>query len=102
MIRRPPRSSLFPYTTLFRSGDDELPAGQRHHSERARQPPYDREPPSALVVVRPLRPEEHTSELQLPDHLICRLLLDKTQHTCAALTHHVVRRRQKCISPDHL
>src|SRR5258708_26050530 len=66
MIRRPPRSTLFPYTTLFRSpavelggrpGDGAVGARQRRH--------------------HPGRSEEHTSELQSPDHLVCRLLLEK-------------------------
>src|SRR5258708_28984005 len=78
MIRRPPRSTLFPYTTLFRSvivdgvggacelddlvgggvvtGDHRPPVLERHHEHRS---------------------EEHTSELQSPDHLVCRLLLEK-------------------------
>src|SRR5258708_11605462 len=63
MIRRPPRSTLFPYTTLFRSG----------HEARARaaQRYAPQEDP------RRGRSEEHTSELQSPDHLVCRLLLEK-------------------------
>src|SRR5215467_15610141 len=61
MIRRPPRSTLFPYTTLFRS---------RGHADRAHRLP--RRPP-----VRPARSEEHTSELQSPCNLVCRLLLEK-------------------------
>src|SRR5258708_27238635 len=70
MIRRPPRSTLFPYTTLFRS--------HRHGSsgycaERAAW--ADFEVPE--YVGSRIRSEEHTSELQLPDHLVCRLLLEK-------------------------
>src|SRR5207244_8424592 len=63
MIRRPPISTLFPYTTLFRSHDLQLPETQV----------------TALVMPpgRPVRSEEHTSELQSPDHLVCRLLLEK-------------------------
>src|SRR2546429_3757828 len=98
MIRRPPRSTLFPYTTLFRSrrtdGDDRdhrraahrrdprTPAGHRHHV--------------AVHLVRPVQPlrgaggdrsvdqhrsEEHTSELQSRLHLVCRLLLEKKKLT---------------------
>src|SRR2546425_8766814 len=73
MIRRPPRSTLFPYTTLFRSlrsrvGGRAAPrAGARHRARRAR----DRE--SRLVA----RSEEHTSELQSLAYLVCRLLLEK-------------------------
>src|SRR5258708_28335289 len=73
MIRRPPRSTLFPYTTLFRS----LP--HQRDSDLA-------EPEGALALSqqRPghlLRSEEHTSELQSPDHLVCRLLLEKKKKT---------------------
>src|SRR5258708_31031142 len=66
MIRRPPRSTLFPYTTLFRSPGSE--AG--FHQERAMH--YI----DGFVLPVP-RSEEHTSELQSPDHLVCRLLLEK-------------------------
>src|SRR5258708_19082638 len=78
MIRRPPRSTLFPYTTLFRSRGSWL------------SPMYPIsvggiKPPVAAVqtmlwqttVTRASRSEEHTSELQSPDHLVCRLLLEK-------------------------
>src|SRR2546429_6136438 len=69
MIRRPPRSTLFPYTTLFRShrndGADQL--------ARADQRRLDSRPPHAHVP----RSEEHTSELQSRLHLVCRLLLEK-------------------------
>src|SRR5947208_9449582 len=71
MIRRPPRSTLFPYTTLFRS---------------ARQPVLRWEM-STLFETRcssakpSSRSEEHTSELQSPDHLVCRLLLEKKKKT---------------------
>src|SRR5258708_28670141 len=70
MIRRPPRSTLFPYTTLFRSRAAALtkPAGCSH-----RAPPA---PPAQHRCCR-RRSEEHTSELQSPDHLVCRLLLEK-------------------------
>src|SRR6266487_6457721 len=61
MIRRPPRSTLFPYTTLFRS-----------HFGRALEALGPGNAPSP-----PLRSEEHTSELQSPVHLVCRLLLEK-------------------------
>src|SRR5258708_28582956 len=69
MIRRPPRSTLFPYTTLFRS---QIPA----RPPRRRSLPHR---PGALP--RKLRSEEHTSELQSPDHLVCRLLLEKKKTT---------------------
>src|SRR5256885_12121409 len=69
MIRRPPRSTLFPYTTLFRSS---APAG---HSPR--QPPCSRPLDSVAGSLAPGRSEEHTSELQSPCNLVCRLLLEK-------------------------
>src|SRR2546430_10249021 len=64
MIRRPPRSTLFPYTTLFRSG----------RSTACACPVSVRRPPRCLS---PLRSEEHTSELQSQSNLVCRLLLEK-------------------------
>src|SRR5260363_147889 len=66
MIRRPPRSTLFPYTTLFRSLVDRT---QRYIDEVRT--------PQVRALRRGRRSEEHTSELQSPDHLVCRLLLEK-------------------------
>src|SRR2546429_5210460 len=70
MIRRPPRSTLFPYTTLFRSGL--MPAGHRSHEKR--QSGLETLGARRLTLVRS---EEHTSELQSRLHLVCRLLLEK-------------------------
>src|SRR2546430_5722871 len=68
MIRRPPRSTLFPYTTLFRSPPPERPGpGSRAHRNRS----------SAARPTRFARSEEHTSELQSQSNLVCRLLLEK-------------------------
>src|SRR5438552_10505674 len=69
MIRLPPRSTLFPYTTLFRSRLEVSPRTRRCSLPRN---PYDQ---STGLSSR--RSEEHTSELQSPDHLVCRLLLEK-------------------------
>src|SRR5258708_13323195 len=66
MIRRPPRSTLFPYTTLFRSMRCSAPSTATRCSMWPRSRPAS-----------PARSEEHTSELQSPDHLVCRLLLEK-------------------------
>src|SRR6201999_719900 len=66
MIRRPPRSTLFPYTTLFRSGHRPAYAGEIHRSLR----------PAAERSLRG-RSEEHTSELQSLAYLVCRLLLER-------------------------
>src|SRR3712207_7170970 len=75
MIRRPPRSTLFPYTTLFRSGDDVgLPVRGRLRLGFLCRPGL-----GALLSHggRPGRSEEHTSELQSRQYLVCRLLLEK-------------------------
>src|SRR3712207_8746809 len=96
MIRRPPRSTLFPYTTLFRSihlfefdrvGDNTggiLPAinqiAQKHHGIRG-------------LIARD-RSEEHTSELQSRQYLVCRLLLEKKRSTSS----HIYTNRQSHIS----
>src|SRR5258708_28860761 len=78
MIRRPPRSTLFPYTTLFRSGPligGAVGAGVHHFFFMVQAPSLataTRGGPDSV-----LRSEEHTSELQSPDHLVCRLLLEK-------------------------
>src|SRR5258708_29491506 len=68
MIRRPPRSTLFPYTTLFRS--------LRHLNGRNRGPIHSAKGLQIAPIIEN-RSEEHTSELQSPDHLVCRLLLEK-------------------------
>src|SRR5437764_4021777 len=70
MIRRPPRSTLFPYTTLFRS----------HHVERDQR--AARADDDAARPGVEARSEEHTSELQSPMYLVCRLLLEKKKKQC--------------------
>src|SRR6266511_4638113 len=69
MIRRPPRSTLFPYTTLFRS--------PKHRGHRGRSPPQP---------VRFQRSEEHTSELQSRENIVCRLLLEKKKKSTTCIT----------------
>src|SRR3712207_8554730 len=100
MIRRPPRSTLFPYTTLFRSflqgGNQRQAASGRHASPllprlrgarlpaglHRREAPRDRRRPQApLTRAVTLRSEEHTSELQSRQYLVCRLLLEKKNTT---------------------
>src|SRR5687768_955782 len=74
MIRRPPRSTLFPYTTLFRSVRRQAPTDQADAGTGRAAPPL------VLTRARPTpeeRSEEHTSELQSRLHLVCRLLLEK-------------------------
>src|SRR5947209_15629165 len=77
MIRRPPRSTLFPYTTLFRS---------RHSSRIATVIAPVAIPVTTKIMVRPSRSEEHTSELQSRQYLVCRLLLEKKKKACIPIT----------------
>src|SRR5215216_7336766 len=74
MIRRPPRSTLFPYTTLFRSHARAARGGAA--DDRSRVVPRRQGRPGGSPGPG-MRSEEHTSELQSPDHLVCRLLLEK-------------------------
>src|SRR2546427_3572635 len=84
MIRRPPRSTLFPYTTLFRSDrheraedpGEQLPREPRRQVGNAPQAPHTAGQ-QARRHEQPRRSEEHTSELQSQSNLVCRLLLEK-------------------------
>src|SRR3989442_11429251 len=76
MIRRPPRSTLFPYTTLFRSSSGLPPNSPRWSWVATPSSPSVTIPPKAAIA----RSEEHTSELQSRPHLVCRLLLEKKKH----------------------
>src|SRR5258708_20979771 len=96
MIRRPPISTLFPYTTLFRSPELSSPLGTKHARSAESGLAGEGlawsvsvlqmfEYPGRLslrkaIANRQIRSEEHTSELQSPDHLVCRLLLEKKKH----------------------
>src|SRR5258707_9987499 len=88
MIRRPPRSTLFPYTTLFRS-----PAGRPSRNPCRRghpvSAPVRRSPSSIRARISPCtgRSEEHTSELQSRQYLVCRLLLEKKKTQCPQELH---------------
>src|SRR5215211_8645989 len=84
MIRRPPRSTLFPYTTLFRS----------HGRPRGRRVPA---PPSRPRS--PARSEEHTSELQSHSDLVCRLLLEKKKKT--HYHYHTLKKKKKTKQTTH-
>src|SRR5690348_17926654 len=82
MIRRPPRSTLFPYTTLFRSGPWQRTIDCRlRHCKTCRK-----------------RSEEHTSELQSPVHLVCRLLLEKKKKIHPQRKRHACRRHRSTAS----
>src|SRR3712207_6854380 len=95
MIRRPPRSTLFPYTTLFRSSSGAAPRANRRRElgqhGRGGVPRHalvgDRPAVDQLLARQLLRSEEHTSELQSRQYLVCRLLLEKKkpQDTIIAL-----------------
>src|SRR5258708_10986011 len=92
MIRRPPRSTLFPYTTLFRSCGRALGEASSPHRLGGH-----------VACLQFLRSEEHTSELQSPDHLVCRLLLEKKKKkytrssTSTQLKHHE-KMRQRMVA----
>src|SRR2546430_7077034 len=100
MIRRPPRSTLFPYTTLFRSPHDRAHRRPRGRHRRADCLPLDRAVPRVhrrftpeLMFARTRRSEEHTSELQSQSNLVCRLLLEKKKKLTARTAyflHHTV------------
>src|SRR3712207_7987306 len=79
MIRRPPRSTLFPYTTLFRSEEGDDRRGEHARSGERDDHLAERLPGGGAVHLRRLlhRSEEHTSELQSRQYLVCRLLLEK-------------------------
>src|SRR5258708_31526517 len=89
MIRRPPRSTLFPYTTLFRSPSLSERKSRSKHRPVTKQSDLNRSqaPTGPLRDVfgdssrSASRSEEHTSELQSPDHLVCRLLLEKKKNS---------------------
>src|SRR3712207_7022563 len=98
MIRRPPRSTLFPYTTLFRSSEGlRSPEGDQSQPDvcdRLRHLPLVRRAAARLAQVGPplrrqlglvdpdSRSEEHTSELQSRQYIVCRLLLEKKKRIC--------------------
>src|SRR2546430_12242239 len=101
MIRRPPRSTLFPYTTLFRS-QRYVPERRPHqrgrgrterrgHLRQGRVPGRFRDAPGGAPAGRS---EEHTSELQSQSNLVCRLLLEKKKHVVEQPTPHP--RRETC------
>src|SRR3712207_7870030 len=97
MIRRPPRSTLFPYTTLFRSRrvpapePVACPASPRPGPARGRRaPPRTRRRRTGGVLRRPWRSEEHTSELQSRQYLVCRLLLEKKKISRPYLDTHLL------------
>src|SRR3712207_7387220 len=86
MIRRPPRSTLFPYTTLFRSRRSTPIANARSNkrpSSSSKTNRAARSPRSTAAAAKCSRSEEHTSELQSRQYLVCRLLLEKKKESYA-------------------
>src|SRR5256885_11648066 len=99
MIRRPPRSTLFPYTTLFRSGlrMPQAGVGEATSTGGAQDGAAGQESAVAAVAVK--RSEEHTSELQSPCNLVCRLLLEKKKKTKKSVgTIDLLRARSLCCT----
>src|SRR5258708_20834173 len=99
MIRRPPRSTLFPYTTLFRSRIALHPRDVvLEFQERAERIAHHlRGQRAGVEFGQRGRSEEHTSELQSPDHLVCRLLLEKK--TTATVSYPPTAAASSCTSP---
>src|SRR2546425_2814909 len=92
MIRRPPRSTLFPYTTLFRSivsshAHTIRPATPQRTADSRCEAPTPAIAPVMVCVVLTGRSEEHTSELQSLAYLVCRLLLEKKKNVLDGATH---------------
>src|SRR3712207_8568218 len=102
MIRRPPRSTLFPYTTLFRSSSSSTSACMPRAIAAAFMP--ETPAPSTTVLAAytpdtpPIRSEEHTSELQSRQYLVCRLLLEKKKNNSAS---HSLRCHDPNDKPSH-
>src|SRR5258708_26116865 len=95
MIRRPPRSTLFPYTTLFRSRS----STSRPRTASSAVSATAKEPLSSAHSSSAFRSEEHTSELQSPDHLVCRLLLEKKKTLIKLRTVTHAYCRHQCLDP---
>src|SRR5256885_12789152 len=116
MIRRPPRSTLFPYTTLFRSdlkqarraaerGEKAEAAGRLEealaaYEEAARYAPQDMSYATRAAALRSrlVRSEEHTSELQSPCNLVCRLLLEKKNNSALTLAASLPTNRSSALA----
>src|SRR3712207_7135546 len=101
MIRRPPRSTLFPYTTLFRSILARPAAGIARDDETRRERCWNDCGSDARRCSIPGRSEEHTSELQSRQYLVCRLLLEKKSHYLAALPHPPTLEPDDSSSEEH-
>src|SRR5256885_12279640 len=102
MIRRPPRSTLFPYTTLFRSAFGDLKVGHAGFVQWIQEAAV-----AAAVAVgiaarqKRERSEEHTSELQSPCNLVCRLLLEKKKERRRKRVEHIAYRHTRVMHRSH-
>src|SRR5256885_9867647 len=94
MIRRPPRSTLFPYTTLFRSYPEKLPDKEMLSFYAKQFPTVEINHSFYRMPTENVRSEEHTSELQSPCNLVCRLLLEKNNKYTQPTRH--TSRRPRC------
>src|SRR2546427_6682988 len=102
MIRRPPRSTLFPYTTLFRSGIQHGGIGGLQPAGAAVAAPVFAHARDRLARAPALRSEEHTSELQSQSNLVCRLLLEKKKKNIRNTCHNHIHDRTPTDAPCHL
>src|SRR5437588_4514045 len=98
MIRRPPRSTLFPYTTLFRSWRPGRSSARCSRTASCRPERSSKDPASGKCTARP-RSEEHTSELQSHSDLVCRLLLEKKKKKKKKKI--IYLKKQQVISNNH-
>src|SRR5256885_11050344 len=96
MIRRPPRSTLFPYTTLFRSGREIQPAGFDVGRDQCLEAGFENRHQGTGRVQRS---EEHTSELQSPCNLVCRLLLEKKKNSALVTVTPAIVCSERCHRP---
>src|SRR5258707_9868932 len=100
MIRRPPRSTLFPYTTLFRSS----PGGRQWRPDPSALACSARRPSPEPVDQRALharaRSEEHTSELQSRQYLVCRLLLEKKKKKNKIINSEIIQEKLKQVASE--
>src|SRR2546430_9030986 len=93
MIRRPPRSTLFPYTTLFRSASADVKLGRRA-AARTLLDELVKRGRTNYVPPAPIRSEEHTSELQSQSNLVCRLLLEKKKKKITSAIYNALEQRR--------
>src|SRR2546425_7892209 len=97
MIRRPPRSTLFPYTTLFRSSSPSVSTTNPEDSPSSGSAKLESSPSGCSLCFRVWRSEEHTSELQSLAYLVCRLLLEKKKKNKDSIIQFRIDHHMLCI-----